>query len=276
MQDQSDQGPQSPIPQPPDAQGLYDPQHERAACGVGFVVHLKGAAVARHRREGPRAAAQSRASRRLRLRGQHRRRRRHPGPDARSLPAQGHRPARHHAAARSASMAPASCSCRICAAERAEIMARFEAMVRDEGQIVLGWRDVPTDDSTVGESARRAEPDVQAGLHRPWRWPGPRPGAGSLDRRAGRHLLFERKLYVIRKRIEHEIDSARSRRAQAVLRRQPLVADDDVEGHADGGAARRDVPRPRRRRTSSRGSRWSTSASAPTRSRRGRSRTPTA
>ena len=33
MQDQAD-GPQ--------AQGLYDPQHEKDACGVGFVVHLKG------------------------------------------------------------------------------------------------------------------------------------------------------------------------------------------------------------------------------------------
>ena len=27
---------------PPTAQGLYDPQHEKDACGVGFVVHLKG------------------------------------------------------------------------------------------------------------------------------------------------------------------------------------------------------------------------------------------
>ena len=26
----------------PPAQGLYDPQHERDACGVGFVVHVKG------------------------------------------------------------------------------------------------------------------------------------------------------------------------------------------------------------------------------------------
>ena len=29
---------------PPEAQGLYDPQHEKDACGVGFVVHLKGKA----------------------------------------------------------------------------------------------------------------------------------------------------------------------------------------------------------------------------------------
>src|SRR5689334_16942941 len=29
---------------PPEAQGLYDPRHEKDACGVGFVVHLKGKA----------------------------------------------------------------------------------------------------------------------------------------------------------------------------------------------------------------------------------------
>ena len=27
---------------PPDATGLYDPQHEHDACGVGFVVNVKG------------------------------------------------------------------------------------------------------------------------------------------------------------------------------------------------------------------------------------------
>ena len=26
----------------PRAQGLYDPRHERDACGVGFVAHIKG------------------------------------------------------------------------------------------------------------------------------------------------------------------------------------------------------------------------------------------
>ena len=28
--------------QPPGAQGLYDPRHEHDACGVGFVVNVKG------------------------------------------------------------------------------------------------------------------------------------------------------------------------------------------------------------------------------------------
>src|SRR3989441_11179837 len=29
-------------PGPPPAQGLYDPRHEHDACGVGFVVHIRG------------------------------------------------------------------------------------------------------------------------------------------------------------------------------------------------------------------------------------------
>ena len=44
------------------------------------------------------------------------------------------------------------------AAQRDDLIARFEALVRDEDQVVLGWRDVPTDDSTLGDSARRAQP----------------------------------------------------------------------------------------------------------------------
>src|SRR5207247_6785630 len=33
---------QPTIPRPPDASGLYDPRDERDACGVGFVVDIKG------------------------------------------------------------------------------------------------------------------------------------------------------------------------------------------------------------------------------------------
>ena len=58
----------------------------------------EGQGLALDRGAGPRAAAQPRTPRRLRLRGQHRRRRRDHGPDPGSVPAQGHRPARLHAA----------------------------------------------------------------------------------------------------------------------------------------------------------------------------------
>src|SRR5260370_7899395 len=34
--------PPAPVPGQPPAQGLYDPQHEHDACGVGFVVDIKG------------------------------------------------------------------------------------------------------------------------------------------------------------------------------------------------------------------------------------------
>ena len=61
---------------------------------------------------------------------------------------------------------------------------------------MLGWRDVPTDLSTVGDSAKRVAPAF-AHLF---------IGRGaSLDGGAD-PLAFERALYVIRKRVEHEID----------------------------------------------------------------------
>ncbi|MGE0486609.1 MAG: glutamate synthase large subunit [Gammaproteobacteria bacterium] len=68
----------------------------------------------------------------------------------------------------------------------------FEHIIAEEGQRVLGWRPVPTDDSMIGPTAQSAEPAFeQVFIGR---------GAALADADA-----FERKLYVIRKRIEHEI-----------------------------------------------------------------------
>ncbi len=58
----------------------------------------EGQGLALDRGAGPRAAAQPRTPRRLRMRGQHRRRRRDHGPDPGSVPAPGHRPARLYVA----------------------------------------------------------------------------------------------------------------------------------------------------------------------------------
>ena len=102
----------APTPAAPEAQGLYDPQHEKDACGVGFVVHLKGKAsrsiVAQglellHNLEhrgacGCEANTGDGAGIMVQI------------PDR--VPAQGHRPARLHAARRRAATAPASSSCR--------------------------------------------------------------------------------------------------------------------------------------------------------------------
>ena len=61
----------------------------------------------------------------------------------------------------------------------------------------MGWRDVPTDDSLVGPSARAAEPWFEQVFI----------GAGSGTAGADANLRFERKLYVIRKRVEKAIET---------------------------------------------------------------------
>ncbi|MEQ8938662.1 MAG: glutamate synthase subunit alpha, partial [Gammaproteobacteria bacterium] len=67
----------------------------------------------------------------------------------------------------------------------------FERIINEEGQQFLGWRDVPTDDSSLGPSAKKDEPTFkQIFIGK----------SDELDAPA-----FDRKLYVIRKRIENEI-----------------------------------------------------------------------
>ena len=43
-------------------------------------------------------------------------------------------------------------------AARRHVQSLFEETVREEGQIVLGWRDVPTDNRFVGASAVAVQP----------------------------------------------------------------------------------------------------------------------
>ncbi|TRU32780.1 MAG: glutamate synthase large subunit [Microcystis aeruginosa Ma_MB_F_20061100_S20] len=63
----------------------------------------------------------------------------------------------------------------------------FEKIAAEEGLKVLGWRDVPTDNSSLGNSARSTEPFIEQVF---------------IERNANLSddLAFERKLYVIRKR----------------------------------------------------------------------------
>lgn len=68
----------------------------------------------------------------------------------------------------------------------------LEKIVRDEGQEVLGWRKVPTDNLYLGETAKSCEPFVRQIFIR-------RNPAIKED------LAFERKLYVIRRRAENAI-----------------------------------------------------------------------
>ena len=78
------------------------------------------------------------------------------------------------------------------AAQAEHCMSELARIAAEEGQRVLGWREVPSDDSMIGPTAQSAEPAFrQVFIAR---------GEGLADDEA-----FERKLYVIRKRIEHAI-----------------------------------------------------------------------
>ena len=81
------------------------------------------------------------------------------------------------------------------AAEQTQCEQIFEQIVREEGQHLLGCRDVPTDDSSIGDSARVSKPVIrQVFIGR-----GPNIGAD---------MPFERKLYVIRRRIEKTVKAS--------------------------------------------------------------------
>ena len=74
-----------------------------------------------------------------------------------------------------------------------------ERIIREEGQALLGWREVPVDLGKVGMSAAAVAPyfaQVFVGIRE--------PGVGSPEPGGGSRQAFERKLYVIRKRIERE------------------------------------------------------------------------
>ena len=180
-------------------QGLYSPAHEHDSCGVGFVVHIKGrrshAIVQQalqllinllHRGAcGCEANTGDGAGILIQM------------PDAFLRP-EAERlgialpPERGYGAG--LMFLPRE------EAARRDIEALFERIVIEEGQRLLGWRDVPTDDTDVGPSAVAVEPVfrqvfVGRGEHLP------PPGASAEG-----DMAFERKLYVIRKRLEHAVD----------------------------------------------------------------------
>ena len=78
------------------------------------------------------------------------------------------------------------------AASRQACERRFEGVVREEGQAVLGWRDVPTDDAMLGPTARASQPVIRQLF------------VGRSEATPGGDA-FERKLYVIRRLVEKSV-----------------------------------------------------------------------
>jgi glutamate synthase (NADPH/NADH) large chain len=67
----------------------------------------------------------------------------------------------------------------------------FERVVDEEGLKTLGWRDVPTDNREIGETAKGTQPIIRQLF---------------IDRMNLSEKEFERKLYIIRKRTENEVN----------------------------------------------------------------------
>ena len=172
----------------PKQQGLYDPRFEHDACGIGFVVNIKGV------RSHQIVADALTVLNNLNHRGAS-------GCEANTgdgagiliqLPHEFLRTAAGVALPEAGRYGVAMMYFPRDAQKRAEAEKKFDALVREEGQTILGWRDVPTDNRALGNSAKAGEPvSRMAFIGR---------AAGIPDEAA-----FERKLYVIRKRAEHAL-----------------------------------------------------------------------
>jgi len=177
----------------PQRQGLYDPANEHDACGVGFVAHIK------NQKSHAIVAQGLQILKNLEHRG-----------------ATGYDPLlgdgagiliqipdgffRAEMARQGVTLPPAGAygvgmmflprngeSRRACE-------AAIERTVRYEGQVLLGWRDVPCDNSGLAQAAREIEPVIRQVFIG--------AGAGITDIDA-----LERKLYVIRKEAGHRVQA---------------------------------------------------------------------
>jgi len=175
----------------PQAQGLYDPAHEHDNCGVGFICHIKNQASHEIVRQGLQILVN------LDHRG---------AVGADPLAGDG---------AGIIMQIPHDLLAEECAklgfdlpavgeyavgqvflprdVEHRKVCLRaIETVVPREGQELLGWRDVPVDNSCLGESVKPDEPVIRQVFIK--------KGADTADEAA-----FERKLFVIRKQVHHVI-----------------------------------------------------------------------
>ena len=172
----------------PAKQGLYDPQHEHDSCGVGFIVHLKGQrshkivddALTALENLNHRGASGSEPNTGdgagLLTQVPHEFYRRECAALGIRLPEAGH----YGTGLLFAPKNPRA---------KAQGLALFAAVLEEEGQHLLGWREVPTENRSLGASALIVEPSImQVFISR---------GSTVVDEDD-----FECRLYVIRKRFE--------------------------------------------------------------------------
>src|SRR5262249_44564975 len=178
----------------PGPEGLYDPAHEHDACGVGFVVDMKG------RKSHAIVNQALQVLKNLLHRGAC-------GCEVNTGDGAGILIQMPHGFLK-----------KVCAAEKIDLPAEkqygtgivylppdpaerkecqqvFGKIVAEEGQHVIGWRTVPTNNSPLGEPAKNPEPFMSQVFIR-------------RDPKLADDMSFERKLYIIRKRATNEIRRA--------------------------------------------------------------------
>jgi glutamate synthase (NADPH/NADH) large chain len=175
----------------PQKQGLYDSRNEHDACGVGFVAHIKGEqshAIIRqglqilenltHRGAvGADPLAGDGAGLLIQIPDQFLRE--ECAALGMDLPAPGRYAAGMIFLPRQDQT-------------RTECEALIERVVADEGQVLIGWRDIPTDNRGLGESVKAVEPVI-------------RQLVIECGENCDSQEAFERKLFVIRKVVENSV-----------------------------------------------------------------------
>ncbi|NBC69909.1 glutamate synthase large subunit [Paenibacillus sacheonensis] len=172
----------------PPKQGLYDPQYEKDACGMGFVANIKGykshsiiqqaltVLEQMEHRGGQGSEPNTGDGAGILLQIPHAFFSRELKGLGVELPANGDYAVGMLFLSQDESI-------------RSKHERELESIIREEGQTLIGWRTVPTNDEKLGHSAKSVKPYVrQVFIGR--------------DESLQDELAFERKIYIIRKRAE--------------------------------------------------------------------------
>ena len=172
----------------PEKQGLYDPKNEHDACGVGFVANIKGNKSHKIVQQGLDILD------RLTHRGA-------VGADPLAgdgagillqIPDEFFRAVVDFELPKVGSYAIGMLFLPQDEEARAAAQTSVEELIEAEGQTVIGWRDVPVDNSGLGYSVLPSEPFVRQVFI-------------ACNGECNEQVAFERKLFVIRKQIENLI-----------------------------------------------------------------------
>jgi len=188
--------PVEPTYQLPNAQGLYDPAHEHDACGIGFVVNIKGEPshdivlkgleilVNLAHRGACGCDSDTGDGAGVLIQVPHEFFARETPSFGFSLPAPGE-------------YAIAMCFLPVEHQQRLACEGLLEKISREEGLNVLGWRDTPVQVDAIGRVARASQPYIEQFFVA-------RPLGMTADQ-------FERKLYTVRKRVEAQVAASEMR-----------------------------------------------------------------